>query len=139
MKKNDCVFCKIVNGEIPSKTIYEDDKFKVFFDLGPATRGHALIVPKEHYENIFELDNDLASDVFVLAKRLATVMMDAFKADGFNVIQNNGKLAGQSVFHFHVHLIPRYEGDEAIKFWKAQETSEKELTKLQEFVKKKLD
>ncbi len=139
MKKNDCIFCKITNGEIPSKTIYEDDNFKVFFDLGPATRGHALIVPKEHYENIFDLDDGLASEVFVLAKRLATVMKKAFKADGFNIVQNNGKFAGQSVFHFHTHLIPRYEGDAAIKFWKEGETSEEELTKLQELVKEELD
>lgn len=139
MKNNDCIFCKIANGEIPSKTLYEDDKFKVIFDLGPATRGHALIVTKEHFENVFELDNALASEIFVLAKKLATAMKTAFDADGFNIVQNNGKLAGQSVFHFHMHLIPRYEGDNAIKFWKAGETSEEELTKLQELVKKELD
>lgn len=139
MKKNDCVFCKIISGEYSSKTIYEDDKFKVFFDLGPATRGHALIVPKEHCENVFELDDDLASEVFVLAKRLATVMKSAFKADGFNIVQNNGKLAGQSVFHFHMHLIPRYKGDDAIKFWEDGETSEEELTKLQELVREELN
>lgn len=139
MKNNDCIFCKIANGEIPSKTLYEDDKFKVIFDLGPATRGHALIVTKEHFENVFELDNGLASEIFVLAKKLATAMKTAFDADGFNIVQNNGKLAGQSVFHFHMHLIPRYEGDNAIKFWKAGETSEEELTKLQELVRKELD
>ena len=139
MKKNDCVFCKIINGEIPSKTLYEDDKFKVIFDIGPATRGHAIMISKEHFENIFEIDDSLAAEVFVLAKKLAAAMKTAFQADGFNVVQNNGKLAGQSVFHFHVHLIPRYEGDNAIKFWESKEISDEELTKLLEIVKKELN
>lgn len=117
--KDDCIFCKIANGIIPSHTLYEDEDFKVIFDLGPATKGHALILPKKHFDNIYEMDDETASKVFVLAKKMAGAMTKAFDCDGFNVIQNNGECAGQSVFHFHMHLIPRYEGDNAgIAAWK---------------------
>lgn len=138
MKKDDCIFCKIANGEISSSTIFENDRFKAFFDLGPATKGHALIIPKAHFDNVYELDDDLASEVFVLARKLSIAMKDAFKADGFNIVQNNGALAGQSVFHFHMHLIPRYLNDNAIKFWKSGKTTSDELAKLQELVKDRI-
>lgn len=138
MKKDDCIFCKIANGEISSSTIFENDRFKAFFDLGPATKGHALIIPKAHFDNVYELDDDLASEVFVLARKLSIAMKDAFKADGFNIVQNNGALAGQSVFHFHMHLIPRYQNDNAIKFWKSGKTTSDELAKLQELVKDRI-
>lgn len=88
--KDDCIFCKIANGIIPSHTLYEDENFKVIFDLGPATKGHALILPKKHFDNIYEMDDETASKVFVLAKKMATAMTKAFDCDGFNVIQNNG-------------------------------------------------
>jgi histidine triad (HIT) family protein len=136
--KENCIFCKIANGEISSHTLYEDEDFKVIFDLGPATRGHAIIIAKEHAENIYELDEKVASKVFVLAKKMATVMTEAFKCDGFNIVQNNGKCAGQSVFHFHMHLIPRYVDDHAIEFWKAGETTEDKLIELENKVKEVL-
>ncbi|CCZ05046.1 HIT family protein [Bovifimicola ammoniilytica] len=136
--KDDCIFCKIANGIIPSHTLYEDENFKVIFDLGPATKGHALILPKKHFDNIYEMDDETASKVFVLAKKMATAMTKAFDCDGFNVIQNNGECAGQSVFHFHMHLIPRYEGDNAIKMWKASETTDEKLAQLEEKVKEVL-
>lgn len=138
MKKEDCIFCKIGSGEIPSKTLYEDEKFKVFFDLGPATKGHALIIPKEHYDNLYELDDAVAAELLVKAKQVATAMKDTFKADGFNLVQNNGSVAGQSVFHFHMHLIPRYEGDHAMKLWTPGEADAEELEKLKEQVVAKL-
>lgn len=138
MKKEDCIFCKIGSGEIPSQTLYEDEKFKVFFDLGPATKGHALIIPKEHYDNLYELDDAVAAELLVKAKQVATVMKDTFKADGFNLVQNNGSVAGQSVFHFHMHLIPRYEGDHAMKLWTPGEADAEELEKLKEQVVAKL-
>lgn len=133
--KEDCIFCKIANGEIPSHTLYEDEDFRVIFDLGPATPGHALILVKQHAENIYEIDEEIASKVFVLAKNMAKVMTEAFECDGFNIVQNNGKCAGQSVFHFHMHLIPRYIDDNAIKFWKSKETTEEKLTELENKVK----
>ena len=117
MKNSNCIFCKIANGEIPSSTIYEDEDFRVFLDLGPAATGHALIVPKEHYANIYELDDALCSRIFVLAKKLAVHMTEILHCDGFNIMQNNGAVAGQTVFHFHLHLIPRYKGDTAGICW----------------------
>ena len=137
--EKDCIFCKIANGEIPSHTLYEDENFRVIFDLGPATRGHALILVKKHAENVYEIDDETASKVFVLAKKMAGIKTEVFNCDGFNIVQNNGKCAGQSVFHFHMHLIPRYIDDNAIKFWKAKETSEEELTELENKIKAFMD
>ena len=111
MKKDDCIFCKIAAGEIPSGTIYEDDDFRVIFDRGPAAKGHALILPKEHFANIYEIDDGVLSKAAALAKKMAKTMTDTLKCDGFNIVQNNGEAAGQTVFHFHMHLIPRYKGD----------------------------
>ncbi|MGN0483733.1 MAG: HIT family protein [Lachnospiraceae bacterium] len=108
MKDESCIFCKLANGEIPTNTVYEDDTFRVILDASPASKGHALILPKEHYANIDELDEETASKVFVLAKKMAAKMKKALNYDGFNVVQNNGEVAGQTVFHFHMHLIPRY-------------------------------
>lgn len=111
MKKDDCIFCKLANGDIPTNVIYEDDTFTVIMDAAPATKGHCLILPKEHYANIYELDEEVAGKVFKLAKKLAAEMTEKLGCDGFNVVQNNGETAGQTVFHFHMHLIPRYKDD----------------------------
>ncbi len=111
MKDDNCIFCKIANGEIPSGTLYEDDAFRVILDLSPVTRGHALILPKSHYKNLYEIDDNTAAKVLPLAKKMAAVMTDKLGCDGFNVVQNNNEVAGQTVFHFHVHLIPRYKDD----------------------------
>lgn len=114
---SDCIFCKIAAGDIPSATIYEDDAFRVILDLGPATKGHALILPKEHYKDITELPEELAGKAMILAKKIVTIMMEALPCDGYNIVQNNGEPAGQTVFHFHMHLIPRYKGDHAGITW----------------------
>lgn len=111
MKKEDCIFCKIAAGEIPSKTLYEDEDFRVILDISPASRGHAIILPKNHAANLYELSDEDASRIFIVAKKVATVMQDILHCDGLNVLQNNGEAAGQSVFHLHVHLIPRYSDD----------------------------
>ena len=136
--KDDCIFCKIANGIIPSHTLYEDENFKVIFDLGPATKGHALILPKKHFDNIYEMDDETASKVFVLAKKMATAMTKAFDCDGFNVIQNNGECAGQSVFHFHMHLIPRYKGDQVGITWHPGELSDADKEEILLKVKEQL-
>lgn len=107
----NCIFCKIANGEIPAATLYEDEEFRVILDLGPASKGHALILPKTHAANIYELPDELAAKAMVLAKKMAGKITDALQCDGFNIVQNNGETAGQTVFHFHMHLIPRYKGD----------------------------
>ncbi len=122
--RDDCIFCKIANGEIPSATLYEDDDFRVILDLGPASKGHALILPKEHYPNLYELPDELAEKVILLAKRMIVKMTEVLKCDGFNVVQNNGACAGQTVFHFHMHLIPRYEDDHAGFGWNVGELSD---------------
>lgn len=111
MKSDNCIFCKIANGEIPSVTLYEDEDFRVILDLGPASKGHALILPKEHAANIYELPDELAAKAMVVAKKVAATLKDGLKCDGLNIVQNNGEPAGQTVFHFHMHLIPRYKGD----------------------------
>ena len=111
MKEDNCIFCKLANKDIPTNIIYEDDRFTVILDASPATKGHALILPKNHAANIYELPDEDASAVFVLAKKLATKMTEILHCDGFNIVQNNGEVAGQTVFHFHMHLIPRYLND----------------------------
>lgn len=111
MKDDNCIFCKLANGDIPTNTIYEDDDFRVILDNGPATKGHALILPKNHFKNLYEIDDDTAAKVLPLAKKMAAAMTEKLGCDGFNVVQNNNEVAGQTVFHFHVHLIPRYNDD----------------------------
>lgn len=124
MKKEDCIFCKIAAGEVPSSVVYEDDDFKVFLDLSPAAKGHALLIPKEHYENLYELSDELAAKALVVAKRVITKMTDILKCDGYNIVQNNKEPAGQTVFHFHIHLIPRYQNDHVGLGWKLGELKE---------------
>ena len=135
MKDPECIFCKLANGDIPTMSLYEDEDFNVIFDAGPATFGHALIMPKEHYANIYEIDEEILGKAYKLAKKLATVMTDVFRADGFNLLQNNGEAAGQSVFHFHIHLIPRYKGDGAIAPWKPGEQDVEKLTEALQKIK----
>lgn len=127
MKEDNCIFCKIANGEIPSKTLYEDDQFRVILDLGPATKGHALILPKEHYRDLYQLPEECAGDAMKLAKKMVLQMREKLGCEGFNLVQNNGDLAGQTVFHFHLHLIPRYRADGQKIGWKPREASEEEL------------
>lgn len=130
MRDENCIFCRIAAGEIPSKTIYEDERFRVILDLGPVTRGHALILPKEHYRNIYELPEDAAGDVMKLAKRMTVQMTQKLHCDGFNLLQNNEEVAGQSVFHFHMHLIPRYREDGQKIGWKPGEVTQEELEEI---------
>lgn len=117
MKDVNCIFCKIADGEIPSATLYEDDDFKVILDLSPASKGHALIIPKEHYRNLYDLDDALAQKALVLAKKMINKMTEVLDCDGYNIVQNNEEVAGQTVFHFHMHLIPRYNGDKVGLGW----------------------
>jgi len=127
MIKEDCIFCKIANGEIPSRTLYEDDEFRVIMDLEPATKGHALILPKNHFANLCELPEETAAHVMVLAKKMASVITEKLSCDGFNLVQNNGESAGQTIFHFHMHLIPRYKDDNQKILWKPTSPSAEEL------------
>ena len=118
MRDDNCIFCKIAAGDIPSATIYEDEDFRVIMDIEPASKGHALILPKEHYANLYELPEELAAKALVVAKKVITKMTDIVGCDGYNVLQNNGTVAGQTVFHYHMHLIPRYKEDDVTITWK---------------------
>lgn len=130
MKDQNCIFCKIANGEIPSKTIYEDDDFRVILDLGPATKGHALILPKQHYPNLYELPDEVASKAMILAKKMAIKITKNLECEGFNLVQNNGELAGQTVFHFHLHLIPRYKDDNQRIGWNPGKPTQEDLEEI---------
>lgn len=132
MKKDDCIFCKLANGAIPSHTLYEDDRFRVILDLGPATKGHALVMPKEHFENLYELPEDWCRDAFALAKKMADHMTKRLQCGGFNLVQNNGEMAGQTVSHFHIHLIPRYENDGQKINWVRGKPEQRELEQIEE-------
>lgn len=126
MRDDNCIFCKLANGEIPTATLYEDEDFSVILDASPAAKGHALILPKQHYANLYELDDSVASKVLVLAKKMITKMTDILGCDGYNIVQNNGEAAGQTVFHFHMHLIPRSKGDEVGLGWKMGELTDED-------------
>ncbi len=130
MRDETCIFCKIAAGEIPAKTLYEDEAFRVILDLGPATRGHALILPKDHYRNLFELPDEQAEKVMVLAKKMAGRIREKLHCDGFNLVQNNEETAGQTVFHFHMHLIPRYKDDGQVIGWKPGKPEDAELEEI---------
>ena len=117
MRQDNCIFCKIAAGDIPSATIYEDNDFRVILDIEPASKGHALILPKEHYANLYELSDELAAKALIVAKKVITKMTGILGCDGYNVVQNNGEAAGQTVFHFHIHLIPRYKDDDVNIGW----------------------
>lgn len=126
----DCIFCKIIAGEIPSYTIYEDEEFKVILDIAPAGKGHALILPKVHYANLYDIDEEVLARAMKLAKRLAIKMTDVLGCEGFNILQNNNETAGQTVFHFHIHLIPRYENtkdNKDILIWKPESFTSEEF------------
>lgn len=134
MKQDNCIFCKIIAGEIPSQAIYEDEKFRVILDVAPAAKGHALILPKDHYANLYELPDDLSADTIRLAKKMMKVMTDKLGCDGFNILQNNGETAGQTVLHFHMHLIPRYENDGDILKYHPGNPDGKELEQIKKII-----
>ena len=127
MKDDNCIFCKLANGDIPTNTIYEDEDFRVILDNSPATRGHALILPKQHFANMFEIDEETLGKAAKLAKKVITHEKEILGCDGYNVLQNNGVEAGQTVFHFHMHLIPRYAGEKAIMEWDRKEYCDEEM------------
>ncbi len=132
MKENNCIFCKLANGVISTNTIYEDELFRVILDAAPAAKGHALIIPKEHYADLYEIDEEIAAKAMKLAKKLAIHMTETLHCDGFNLVQNNGEVAGQTVFHFHLHLIPRYKNmkNSDILLWNHANFTEDEMKEI---------
>ncbi|MBE5961103.1 MAG: HIT family protein [Lachnospiraceae bacterium] len=117
MTDSNCIFCKIANGDIPSATIYEDDLFRVILDISPAMKGHALILPKNHCHDLTDIEEATAAKALLVASKVEKAMMKVLSCDGVNLLQNTGAAAGQSVFHLHFHLIPRYENDSVTIPW----------------------
>ena len=132
MKDNNCIFCKLANGEIPTNTVYEDEDFRVILDASPATKGHSLILPKEHYANLYEIDEEVAAKAKKKKKKLAVHMKETLHCDGVNILQNNEETAGQTVFHFHMHVVPRYKDarNDDILQWTHEEFSEEEIKEI---------
>ena len=132
MKDHNCIFCKLANGIFPTNSIYEDEDFNVILDASPATKGHALILPKDHYSNMFEIDDEIVAKAAKLAKKIMIHEKEVLGCQGYNLVQNNGEVAGQTVFHFHMHLIPRYaDGDnENMINWKPNEFSDEEMKEI---------
>jgi len=127
MRKENCIFCKLANGEISTNALYEDDIVKAIFDLSPASKGHIIILTKEHFDDLYSVDEETAAHVFKVVTKLARSIKEALNCDGMNILQNNGELAGQTVFHFHMHIIPRYKGDNIKLTWSQGEVSEDEI------------
>ena len=123
----ECIFCKIVAGEIPSARVYEDETKLAFMDIGPIQPGHTLLIPKAHYERLTDLPDDLAADLARVLPRLGRAVVTAADADGFNIHQTNGTCSGQVVPHVHIHIIPRHDGDGYSFHWKAGSYSEGEM------------
>ncbi len=117
----NCIFCKIIAGEIPSATVYEDDDVKAILDVNPAARGHVIVLPKKHASDVFSIPDEDLSKAICVAKKVAAALKEAYKCDGVNILQNNGEAAGQTVFHLHIHVIPRFEGDTISVKWKQGE------------------
>ena len=132
MKDEKCIFCKLANGDIPTNSIYEDNDFKVILDADPATKGHALILTKNHFANLLEADDDVLVKALPLAKKIAKNMMDKLGCAGVNIVQNNGEAAGQTVHHLHIHVIPRYEDDpdKTICGWSHQKFTDEEIAEV---------
>lgn len=133
--KDDCIFCKLANGVFPTNSIYEDECVKVILDAGPATKGHALVIPKEHYQDIFDIEDTTLANAMKVAKKVAARMVDVLNCDGVNIVQNNKEAAGQTVPHFHIHVIPRYKNDGQNILWDPKEPDENEQKTLCEKLK----
>ncbi len=136
--QNQCIFCKIIDGEIPSATIYEDEDFKVIMDISPAAAGHAIMLPKKHFANLYELDDQTASRALIVARKVATAMREELGCDGLNVLQNNGEAAGQTVFHYHIHLIPRMKEDTVNLSWQQKSYADGEAARIAEAIAKRI-
>jgi len=125
--KNDCLFCRIIKGEIPSYKVYEDEDLLVILDRFPRNEGECLVITKEHFDNLFDLDPALGAKIFEVSRRVAVKLKEAYPIDGLNLLQNNGEPAGQQINHFHLHVMPRYDLDSMMIQGKTKEFSEEEF------------
>ncbi len=133
----ECIFCKIINREVPANIVYEDERVLAFLDINPISRGHTLIVPKKHYTDIYDVTEDYLKEMAVIAKKMSVAMKKGLGADGVNILHASGEAAQQSVFHFHIHLVPRYRGDK-LDTWPKSRYKEKNLDKVAEEIKNAL-
>ncbi|NLK75892.1 MAG: HIT family protein [Clostridiales bacterium] len=133
---SNCVFCKIINGDIPSTVIYEDDYFKGILDISPANKGHVVILTKKHFADFFEMDEEFATKALLVAQKVAKALKMGLNCDGVNILQNNGEAAGQTVFHYHIHVIPRYKDDKVNITWSSGKYDEGEAAELAVLIKK---
>jgi histidine triad (HIT) family protein len=131
----DCIFCKIIKGQIPCEKVYEDKHCFAFLDIKPINQGHILLVPKEHSKNIFEISESTLKNIIPALKNLASAAKTAMNADGINIGMNNEPAAGQAVMHTHFHIIPRFNNDE-LKHWPGKDTSKEELSATAERMRK---
>lgn len=138
MVDNDCIFCKIIKGEIPSCKVYENDRFLAFLDIRPITQGHTLVIPKDHVRNALDSSDDLNAEMYKLATRIAKSIKKALNADGINLMQNNEPSSGQEVFHSHIHIVPRHENDGAMKLSPRLERSINDLSEDANIIRKAL-
>ena len=134
----DCIFCKIVKGEIPSHKIYEDNEFLIFLDVNPKAEGHMLVIPKEHYVNIFDIPEEVLKNLIAITQKLAKKLKQSSGVDGINILHASDKSAQQSVFHFHIHLIPRYEND-GLDMWPKNNYEKSDMEVIQNKFKRMLD
>lgn len=132
------IFTRIVNGEIPAAKVYEDDLTLAFLDINPGARGHTLVICKQELPGLLDLPPDLVAAVAQTTQRVARAIMAALSPDGFNIVQNNGPAAGQVVMHYHVHIIPRWEGDRAVGHWKPGSATPEELRETAELISAEL-
>lgn len=135
---DNCIFCKIASGEIPSQTVYEDDYFRAILDLSPASKGHTLILPKKHFKDITELDENYGAKILPLAAKIGEAMKKELGCAGFNIVQNNGEAAGQTVMHYHMHIIPRYLNGPQMVTWEPKESNSHEQEKIAALLKESI-
>ncbi len=138
MDKDNCLFCGIANGSIESATVFENNEFRVILDKFPASKGHTLVIPKEHSDDVYDIDGMSAGKIFAMATIVAKALKRVLKCDGINIIQNNGEVAGQTINHFHIHIIPRYADDDLDLTWPTHEFTDGLLSELAEIVKKEI-
>lgn len=136
---DDCVFCKIIKGEIPSNKVYEDDKFFAFLDIAPINYGHTLVIPKEHHRTLMDMPEDLLKEFFIVTRKIAKAVKEATNADGFNIGINNEKAAGQLVFHTHAHIIPRFSDDGLVHWGSKKYDENNKMEDFQNKIKEKLE
>lgn len=127
---DECIFCKIIKGEIPSRKIYENENALAFLDINPANAGHALVIPKKHYQTIISIDTAELKSLIEVVKNIAIIIKEELKAEGLNVLQSNGGVAGQLIPHLHFHLIPRFKDDKVVFTWQKKELSAEEAEQI---------